>query len=172
MWMAPLGLVQAAAPLQVPVDRIAVAQIVMAAGMVLITLVVLGIGITTFLLYRAVRKLLTSLEKTVETLTPRAQPILSSVEKVAHDATDVSAMVKTKAQEVVDTVDELNHRIRELRAEAEARVRKLGVVLDVVQAEGEELLLDAAATARGVHTTAEALRGRAPRGLPEARRPL
>jgi hypothetical protein len=37
-------------------------------------------------------------------------------------------------------------------------VRQFGAVLDVVQAEAEEVLLDAAATAHGVHSAARALR--------------
>lgn len=157
MWSSPLGLVQAAASLQGPVERIAVSQIVMAVGITIWTLVLLAIGITTFLLYRSVRRLVSTVEGQVKQLAPKAEPLLTAANRIAGDATDISGSVRSKVHELLETVDELNHRVRELTADAEERVRQLGVVLDVVQGEAEELLVDAAATARGLHTTAEAL---------------
>lgn len=169
MWSSPLGLVQAVAPLQAPIERIAASQVVMAAGITIWTLVLVGIGVTMFLLYRSVRRLIGTVEAQVRQLAPKAEPLLTAASKIADDATDVSGAVRGKMHEVLETVDELNRRLRELTTEAEDRVRRLGVVLDVVQDEAEEVLLDAAATARGLHTTAEALQRRSPGGVAKRR---
>jgi len=156
-------LVQDAA-LAAQLDRIAWSQVVMAIGMAVVALTILGIGIAAFLLFRAVRKLIGTVEAQAKALAPRAEPLLTAASKVAADATGVSGAVKERADEVLQTVQELNGRLRELATETEERVRDFGAVLDVVQAEARDLLLDAAATARGVHTTAEALQAGRARG--------
>lgn len=148
--------------LEAQLDRIAWSQMVMAICMALVTLSLLGVAIGTFLLIR-------NLRKQVKALTPRAEPLLSAAQKVAADATGVSAAVKERADEVLKTVQELNGRLRDLATETEGRVREFGAVLDVVQDEAREILLDAASTARGVHTTAEVLQGER-RKLPARRR--
>lgn len=160
MWSSPFAVVQALAPMQAPVERIATAQIVMAVGITIWTLVLIGIGVTMFLLYRSVRRLIATVEAQVQQLAPKAAPLLTAAGKVADDATDVSNAVRGAVQDVLETVDELNQRLRALTADAEDRVRRLGAVLEVVQDEAEDVLLDAAATARGLHATAEALQRR------------
>ena len=60
---------------------------------------------------------------------------------------------------ITGTVEDLNKRLRAGVDAVEDRVKRFGAVVDVVQAEAEELLLDAASTAHGVHTTAQMLRG-------------
>ncbi len=153
------------AALGAQLDRIAWSQIAMAVGMIVVTLTILATGIAAFLLFRAVRKLIGVVETQARALAPRAEPLLTAASKVAADATGVSGSVKERVDEVLQTVQDANVRLRELIAETETRVRDFGAVMDVIQAETRELLLDAAATARGVHTTAEALqagRGRSP----------
>ncbi len=149
-------LVQDAA-LGAQLDRIAWSQIVMAIGMGVVTLTILATGIAAFLLFRSVRKLIGAVEAQARALAPRAEPLLTAASRLATDATGMSGAVKERVDEVLQTVQDLNGRLRELMEETEGRVRDFGAVLDVIQAETKELLLDAAATARGVHTTAEAL---------------
>ena len=156
-------LVQDAA-LGAQLDRIAWSQIVMAIGMIVVTLTILASGVAAFLLFRSVRKLIHAVEAQARALAPRAEPLLTAASKVASDATGVSGAVKERVDEVLQTVQELNGRMRELATETETRVRDFGAVLDVIQAETRELLLDAAATARGVHATAEALQAGRARG--------
>ncbi len=158
-------LVQDAA-LQAQLDRIAWSQVVMAAGMVVVTLTILASGVAAFLLFRSVRKLIATVEAQAKVLMPKAEPLLTSASKVASDATTMSAAVKERVDEVLETVKDVNGRLRELVSETESRVREFGAVMDVVQAEAKEIMLDAAATARGVHTTAEALQAVRPRGRP------
>ncbi len=150
------------AALGAQLDRIAWSQIVMAVAMIVVTLTIVGVGTAALLLVRSLRKLISTVEAQAKAFAPKAEPLLSAAGKVASDATGMSGAVKERVEEVLQTVEELNGRLRTLAAEAETRVRDFGAVLDVVQAETRELLLDAAATARGVHTTAEALQaGRA-----------
>jgi hypothetical protein len=70
----------------------------------------------------------------------------------------------------MDTVNDLNRSLRKASGAAEERVRDFAAVLDVVQEEAEQILLDSAATARGLHATAESLRGvsTAPQRVPVA----
>jgi hypothetical protein len=58
----------------------------------------------------------------------------------------------------MNTLNEVNDSLRDATRNATALAREFGAVLEVVQTEAEELLLDTAATARGVHTAAERLR--------------
>jgi hypothetical protein len=83
------------------------------------------------------------------------------VEKItalATDARDVTDTVRRRVTDLMDTVADVNHSLRELTKSAELRVREFGAVVDVVKGEAEELLIEGAATARGIHTTVEALR--------------
>ncbi|MGQ0560672.1 MAG: hypothetical protein ACT443_02210, partial [Gemmatimonadota bacterium] len=49
----------------------------------------------------------------------------------------------------------------------EERVKQFGAVVEVVQSEAEEILLDAASTARGVHTASLVLRSGRREQLPD-----
>lgn len=153
---AALMLVQAGAS-QAQIDRIVWSQIVMAIGMGVITLAILALAVGGLFLALSVRKLVKRVEGQVKALAPRAEPLLTAANKVATDATGMSAAVKERVDEVLETVKDVNQRLRALTTDAEERVREFGAVLDVVQGEAREVLLDAAATARGVHTTAEML---------------
>jgi hypothetical protein len=156
-FLSAAAVVLQAPALQPQLERIATAQIVMAAGTALATLAVLAMAIATFVLIRSVRRMAGRIEGQLQAMLPKVEPLLGAAGKVAADATDVSGAIKTRADEVLTTVGQLNERLHELATETEERVREFGAVLDVVQAEAREILLDATATARGVHATAEAL---------------
>jgi hypothetical protein len=126
------------------VQRIAWAQMAMAAMMALAFLGVLGAALYAIRLLRTAQSSI--------------QPVLDRANKIAGDAAEASASVRTQVDEVVATVRELNERLREAGQSAEVRVRDFAAVLDAVQGEAESVLLDTAATARGVHVTAERLR--------------
>lgn len=151
------------AALAAQLDRVAWAQITMAACMIVVALTILLVGVAASVIFARTRKLLTTLEAQTKALAPRAEPLLSAAGKVASDATGMSAAARERVDEVLETVRDLNGRLRQLAGEMEDRLRDFGAVLDVVQGETREILLDAAATARGVHTTTQALHaGRAP----------
>lgn len=125
------------------VQRIAWAQIIMAALMSLAFLAVIGAGLFAI---RFIRKAQASI-----------QPTIDRVNAIAADAGAVSEQVKKQVDTLLETVQQANERLRDAVHAAELRVRDFGAVLDAVQGETEEVLLDTAATARGVHVAAETL---------------
>jgi hypothetical protein len=138
--------------------RIASAQTILSIVAGVFALLAVGAGILSYKTFKTLARTLRSLERVVDQLAPRAEPLIDGVTRVAVDAREVSTSVRKKVTEVLDTVDDLNTRLRDATDAAEQRVRQFGAVLDVVQAEAEELLLDAASTARGVHSAARTLR--------------
>lgn len=125
-------------------QRIAWAQIAMAVMLGLAFLGVLGAGLYAMRLFRSIQR--------------QIQPMIDHATGIAADAADVSAAARKQADEVLATVRELNERLRAAGDSAEMRVRDFAAVLDAVQSEAESVLLDTAATARGVHETARRLR--------------
>ena len=139
-------------------NRIAIAQTILA---VVALVLVLAAGIGLLLSMRTLKRLgrtLQSLDKVVDELAPRAEPLIDGLTRVAVDTAAVTEAVRRQVNDVLDTVEDVNGRLREATEAAEQRVRQFGAVLDVVQTEAEDMLLEAASTARGVHTAARALR--------------
>jgi uncharacterized protein YoxC len=136
-------------------ERIAVAQIVMAAIMALIGLVVVGAAVVTLLQLRAARR---QMAKTLADLKPQLIPLMDRAKEATNDVADMTDNVRRKVDDVLHTVEELHRSLRRGSQATEERMRRFTAVLDVVQEEAEELLLDAAATAHGVHETARVLR--------------
>jgi len=112
---------------------------------------------------RTASRLLATVEAQINRLAPRAEPLLEKVTRLADDARGISDVVRRRVNQLMDTVGALNDSVVDARREAELRIREFAAVLDVVQTEAEHLLLDAAATARGVQVTAAVLRGVRPR---------
>jgi methyl-accepting chemotaxis protein len=140
--------------------RIALAQtfIAVAAGIVLLLLI--GAALISYGTLRSAARLLKALEKVAEEMVPRMDPLIEKLTRIADDANDVSDSLRRKVHEATTTLEEVNLAMRRGARETERRVREFGAVLEVVQEEAESLLLDAASTARGVHTTAATLRDR------------
>jgi uncharacterized protein YoxC len=139
-------------------ERIATAQMVMAAIMVVIGLIAMGGAMLVLLELRSARRLLHNLADTVDDMKPRVAPLL---DRANHIATDVEGMmdnVRRRVDDVLFTVEDLHRSVQRGQAAAEERVQRFAAVVDLVQTEAEDLLLDAAATARGVHVTARQLR--------------
>jgi hypothetical protein len=138
-------------------QRIAVAQMVMAAVMLLIGLIVLGGAIAVFLQARAARR---ALQRSLEELKPQVAPLVERARDAAIDVTAIADSARRKADDVLHTVENLRRSVERGGAAVEERLRRFNAVLDVVQAETEELMLDAAATAHGLQETARVLRER------------
>lgn len=148
--------------------RIATAQTVVMIAMALLTVMAVAGAILSYNSFKAMSRTLSALEKVVNELAPRAEPLIDGVTRVAVDASAITESVRRRMNDVLDTVEDVNVRLREATDAAEQRVRNFGAVLDVVQAETESMMLNAASTARGIHTTARALREPVkPRRLPE-----
>ncbi|CAN5836738.1 hypothetical protein BH23GEM9_BH23GEM9_02990 [soil metagenome] len=148
-------------------ERIATAQIVMAVVMSLIGLLVLGVSLAVLLEVRSIRR---QLARSFRDMRPQFSPLLDRLKFIANDVSGVSDNVRRKVDDVLHTVEEVHRSVKRGTAATEERLRRFTAVLDVVQEETEELLLDAAATAHGVHETARVLRE--PRGQRRARQTL
>lgn len=121
---------------------------------------------------RSANRALGTLERHVDRLAPRVDPLVEKLTRLADDVRDSSDAVRRRVTELMDTVSDMNRGLKQASEAAEIRVREFAAVLDVVKAEAEELLIDGAATARGLHTASEVLRrpasARAPVRAPAA----
>lgn len=132
-------------------ERIATAQLVVAVVMTLIGLALIAVVVVVLLQLRSLRRLL-------DELRPRLAPLIDRATHVTSDVAGATDNVRRKVDDVLHTVEELRRSLDRARKAVEERAASFGAVLDVVQTEAEELMLDAAATARGVHETARVLR--------------
>ena len=146
-------------------DRIADIQMFMAIAAAIVALFALAIAAMSLF---ALVKLKRAMERGLNKLPSKSDPVLSAVTRVAENARDVSETAKVRLMDILASLEEINDRLKAGADAVEDRVRRFGVVADVVQTEAEELLLDAAATARGVHTAAEVLREKKAPLLPVA----
>jgi hypothetical protein len=141
-------------------ERIMWSQVVMAGVMVVCALALLAVAVATLLL---VRRAMDRLEGAKDQLLPHVTPVLSRASTIADDVGHITAGFRGNAEDVQETVQDLLERTRLAVDSLDERVRRLGVVLEAVQHQAESMLMDAAATARGVHATAQALHDE-PRG--------
>ncbi len=151
-WML---LAQAEPDLISHLDRIMWAQLIMAGVMVVCALAVVAAGVAVLLL---VRRAMNKIEEAKDDLLPHVTPVLSRASTIADDVRHITAGLRGDADGVNETVHDLLGRTRTAVDSLEERIQRFGLVLEVVQEQAEALLMDAAATARGVHTTAQALR--------------
>lgn len=152
-------------------QRIAAAQLVMAVAVSIIGLIAIGGAIVVLLELRSARRLLHNLGDTLDELKPRVAPLVDRAIHVTSDVAGMTDNIRRRVDDVLFTMEELNRAVKRGGAATEERIRRFGAVLDVVQSEAEELLMDAAATAHGVHETARQLR-EDPRPRSAPRRPL
>jgi methyl-accepting chemotaxis protein len=168
--MSSLLLIQTSAAATAELEQMSTALIIISVGAVLFGLMCLGILIAGFRLMRSITGLVKKVEQQIDQLGPRAGPLVDRVTNLATDARDVTDTVRRRVTDLMDTVEQVNQSLKTASKAAEVRVRDFVAVLDVVKAEAEEVLMDTAATARGIHRTAEALRQPTlpPRALPVA----
>ena len=160
-----IAFVQAADPaLVAELQQMNTTLIIIAVGVALFGLLCLGLLFVVLRVMGPISRLTSKIETQVDLIAPRAAPILDKVNGVAFSANDVADKVRKQVSELMETAEHVNRSLRDAVHEAEIRVREIGAVIDVVKAEAEEVMLDTAATARGLHVTAAALRREAPRG--------
>jgi methyl-accepting chemotaxis protein len=151
-----LTMAQAAPPEWVPhLERIMWAQVTMAILMLIIALAFVVAAVAVLLL---VRRAMDRIETTKAELLPHVTPVLSRAATIADDVGHVAAGFRDNADDVQETVQDVLERTRAAVDELDQRLRRFASVLEAVQQQAEALLMDAAATARGVHTAARALR--------------
>jgi methyl-accepting chemotaxis protein len=136
-------------------DRIGDIQMVMAIATSILALFALAIAAAALLVVWKVKK---AMSRGLDALPAKTDPLIAAVTRVAENARDVSDTAKVRVKDILSTLEEISERLKAGADSVEDRVKRFGAVVDVVQAEAEDLLLDAASTARGVHTAAEVLR--------------
>ncbi len=144
-------------------NRIGDIQMVMAIATAILALFAVAIAAAALFAVLKVRKVL---ERGLDNLPARTDPMLAAATRVAENAREVSDTVKVRVKDMLESLEEISERLKAGADAVEDRVKRFGVVVDVVQGEAEDLLLDAASTARGVHTAAEKLRREDRRHLP------
>ena len=144
-------------------DRIGDIQMVMAIATAILALFALAIAAAALFAVLKVRKVL---ERGLDNLPAKTDPMVAAVTRVTKNAREVSDTVKVRVRDMLDSLEEISERLKAGADAVEDRVKRFGVVVDVVQTEAEDLLLDAASTARGVHTAAETMREKKRRRLP------
>ena len=145
------------------INRIGDIQLVMAIATSILALFALAIAAAALF---AVLKLKKAMARGLDNLPAKTDPPLAAVTRVAENAREVSDTAKVRVKDILGTLEEISERLKAGADSIEDRVKRFGTVVDVVQAEAEELLLDAASTARGVHTAAEVLREKKSTRLP------
>lgn len=148
----------ATAPAQATANAdVAWTDVVTAIALAVIALTVLGGVVFGLTLLRSFRGTLRAMDRTIAQLAPRTERILHHAERVAEDASEMSASLRADARRMQKTVESVDARVRAAVDEADARVRRFGEVLEIVQTEMEDTLLEATATARGLQRTAARL---------------
>ncbi|HUF67070.1 MAG TPA: hypothetical protein VMM79_00365 [Longimicrobiales bacterium] len=142
-------------------DRMATMMMVLAISAVIVGLLSAITLIVSLMTMRSASKLMKTIESQIERLAPKTDPLIEKLTRLTDDARGVTDSVRRRVTDLMDTISDVNEALRGAHRAADTRVREFAAVLDVVQSETEEVLLDGAATARGVHATAEALRGAA-----------
>ena len=136
-------------------DRIGDIQMVIAIATSILALFALAIAAAALLV---VWKLKKAMSRGLDALPAKTDPLIAAVTRVAENARDVSDTAKVRVRDILTNLEDISDRLKAGADSVEDRVKRFGTVVDVVQAEAEEILLDAASTARGVHTAAEVLR--------------
>jgi hypothetical protein len=157
-----LMLIQTDPALATSLERIAWAQLIMAAAMGVIVLLALGAALVSYGTMRSLSKMIWALEQMTVRLTPRAEPIFESTAHIAQDLAAITGTIRGETSKIQESMELFNQQILAASRATDERVRQFGEVLRVCQDEVEDVLLDAAATARGLHTTAEVLTRPAP----------
>jgi uncharacterized protein YoxC len=144
------------------IARIATMQTIAAVATVIVGIALLGAALGALRVLGSVRALVRTLERNIDRLAPRADPVIEGARRIVDDLKDTTAAIRRQTDDVAATARDINRALRDATREAERRVRELAAVLDIVQEETEALLLDGASTARGIHAAAARLRGDLP----------
>jgi hypothetical protein len=150
-------------------ERIATSQYIMTIVMVIMLIMAAGGALIFMMEFGKLRKLMRDTSILMDELKRVAVPLIEGAAVTVSEAAKITTEMHTRVGGLMSTLESIDMSIQRGAIATEERVRRFGQVLDVVQTETEELLLDAAATAHGVHETARMLREPRPRRV--VRRP-
>jgi uncharacterized protein YoxC len=139
-------------------QRIAAAQMVIAVAVSIIALIVLGGALVVIVELRYAHRLVREIRTGMNAMTPQVGPLLNRMKVATDDIAGMTGDARRRMDDVLHTVEDLHRGVKRAAAATEDRIRRFDAVLDIVQTEAEELMLDAAATAHGLHEAARSLR--------------
>jgi uncharacterized protein YoxC len=139
-------------------ERIATAQMVIAVALAIIALFFLGGAIVMLIELRYAHRLVREVRRGVAGLKPQVGPLIDRMTAASADIAGMTGDARRRMDDILHTVEDLHRSVKRAAAVTEERIRRFDAVLDVVQTEAEELMLDAAATAHGLHEAARSLR--------------
>ena len=105
-----------------------------------------------WILYRKIDKL-------IERLSGEVSPVIRHASAAADNINYVTTSIRTDVQRINATIAGANERLQQAVATTERRLHDISALLQVVQEEAEQMFVSAAATVRGVRTSASALTG-------------
>jgi uncharacterized protein YoxC len=141
------------------IERLGSALWMLAISAVIVGTLSLAALVASLWMMFSASRLINNVQKQVERLAPRTEPLIEKVTALATDARDTTDSVRRGVTDLMDTVNDINGSLRSAAEAAETRVREFSAVVDIVKHELEEALMDTAATARGIQATSRALRG-------------
>jgi hypothetical protein len=111
-------------------DRIGDIQMVMAIATSILALFALAIAAAALL---AVLKLRKVMERGLDSLPSKTDPMIAAVTRVSENAREVSDTVKVRVKDIMENLEDITERLKTGADSVEDRVRRFGVVVDVVQ---------------------------------------
>lgn len=139
-------------------QRIATAQVVIAVAVSIIALIALGGALVVIVELRYAHRLVREVRRGINAMKPQLGPLVNRMKAATDDIAGMTGDARRRMDDVLHTVEDLHRGVKRAAAATEDRIRRFDAVLDIVQTEAEELMLDAAATAHGLHEAARSLR--------------
>lgn len=124
---------------------------------VLVLGVVVLIALVVVLL--ALKKAVDAVKGTIDKLYADTKPITTMASKVAGDAREVVAMLRTDAERLTHAAGQLSEQLLDVVHVTERRMDDVNAVLDVVQDELENTVISTTAALRGVRLGGRAIAG-------------
>ncbi len=137
-----------------PQDGLATAQ---AVATVILAVVALGVLVAVGLLLLQLRRLTSSLKEVTRRMEVRAGPVVDRARSVAENVEFITTAVRTDVQKLNEAVARITQRLNQASDRMEERIEEFNALVKVLQEEAEEILLDTAATVRGVRAGSRAL---------------
>lgn len=169
----PLGLLQAASTVADTIVTVAASStglqrwvdLMTSIASIVIALVLIVIAISLVPAAWNSRKLYRRINKAIEEVNDRSNPLFEHARNIADNLDYVSTAVRADAERLQVTVADAQARLVRAADLAEARINQFNALLEVVQDEAEDLFIDTASTIRGVQAGVRAIQhdGRAPR---------
>lgn len=166
----PLGLLQAAGAVPDTIVTISATSeglqrwvdLMTSISSIVIALVLIVIAVSLVPAAWNSRKVYRRINKAIEDITDRSNPLFEHARHVADNLDYVSTAVRADVERLQSTVADAQNRLLRAADLAEQRVNQFNALLEVVQDEAEDLFIDTASTIRGVKAGVRAIQDEGP----------